>query len=207
MSASQTVGDPTADITSNCQLVLRERQARDCCWWDEARNCFHPDSTVNVGWFVGSGEEFVAGSARMAAAGGNTAHRLAAPIVHLNGIRAVVILGLVITSRAVIDGQELDLIADGRIVYRTERRNGQWRIAAMDCVYGRDTLTPAVPGQSLTIPPEELARFRPSYRMLAWSFTRRGIPVRDDLLGDDQPDRIREFHHETFTWAGLRPPE
>lgn len=87
----------TDDVVENCQLVLREREARDLCWWERARDCFHPDSTVNVGWFEGSGAEFVAGSAR------------------------------------------------------------------------------------------------------------RGIPVRSDLLGEDQPERVAAFFDEAFAWAGIDP--
>ncbi|MBO0848995.1 MAG: nuclear transport factor 2 family protein [Pseudonocardia sp.] len=195
----------TDDVVANCQLVQREREGRDLCWWEAARDCFHPDSIVNVGWFEGSGAEFVAGSARMAEAGGATAHRLAPPIVHLGDDRAVVLLAAVITSRAVVSGQELDLEADCRIVYRTERRDGHWRIAAMDCIYCRDTLTPAVPGEPFRVPADELASLRPSYRMLAWSFARRGIPVRSDLLGEDQPARVAAFLDSAFAWAGIDP--
>lgn len=195
----------TEDVVANCQLVLREREGRDLCWWQQARDCFHPDSTVNVGWFEGSGAEFVAGSARMAESGTATAHRLSPPIVHLGEGRAVVVLSAVITSRGMVNGQELDLEADGRIVYRTERRDGRWRIAAMDCIYCRDTLTPAVPGEPLRVPADELASLRPSYRMLAWTFGQRGIPVRSDLLGEDQPARIAAFFDDAFAWAGIGP--
>jgi SnoaL-like protein len=196
----------TADIAANAQLVLREREGRDRCWWAQALDCFHPDSTVNVGWFEGSGADFVAGSEKMAASGGGAAHRLAPPIVHLHGDRAVVVLGAVIISRAMIDGQELDLEADIRIVYRTERRKGVWRIANMDCVYERDRLTPAVLGRPFAVPESELKDLRPSYRMLAWSFGRRGIPVRGDLLGDDEPHQVDDFCQKAFAWAGLAYP-
>lgn len=196
------------DITAIAQLVLREREGRDRCWWAQALDCFHPDSTVNVGWFEGSGADFVAGSEKMAAGGGGASHRLAPPVVHLNGDRAVVFLGAVIISRALIDGQELDLEADIRIIYRTLRTHGTWRIVSLDCVYERDRLSPAVPGQWFTVPESELKELRPSYRMLAWSFRRRGIPVRGDLLGDDDPEQVDGFCREVFAWAGLTyPPE
>lgn len=191
------------DVVENCQLVLREREARDLSWWERARDCFHPDSTVNVGWFEGSGAEFVAGSARMAESGGGAEHRLSPPTVHLGTDRAVVVLPAMIISRAEVSGRELDLEADIRIVYRTERRDGRWRIAAMDCVYCRDTLTPTMPGQPLSIPADELASKRPSYRMLAWSFARRGIPVRSDLLGADEPERLAAFFDRAFAWADV----
>lgn len=196
----------TADVIANAQLVLREREGRDRCWWRQARDCFHPDSVVNVGWFEGSGADFVSGSEKMAAAGGDTAHRVAAPIVHLGRDRAVVVLGAVITSRSPIDGCELDLEAAVRIIYRTERREGTWRIAHMDCVYESDRLAPVIPGEAFQVPAEELAGLRPSYRMLAWSFRRRGIAVRDDLLGDDEPEAVEALQREAFSWAGLEPP-
>lgn len=194
------------DTTANVQLVLREREARDRRWWAEARDCFHPDSQVNVGWFKGTGFDFVAGSEKMARNGGNTAHRVASPIVHLGGDRAVVVLGALITSRAVIDNCELDLEAAVRLLYRTERRDSTWRIAHMDCIYEKDRLDPSVPGVTFQVPADELVGLRPSYRMLAWSFQRRGMSIRDDLLADDEPERVAAFERGVFAWAGLNPP-
>lgn len=42
--------------------------------------------------------------------------------------------------------------------------------------------------------------------MLAWSFARRGIAIRPDPLGDDEPEPIAAFHHDVFAWAGLPAP-
>jgi SnoaL-like protein len=206
--AARSADRAAAAVIDAAQLVLRERESRDLCWWQGARDCFHPDATVNVGWFHGPADEFVTGSARMAAAGGNTLHRLAPPVVHLGpgGNRAVVVLPATISSRATIDGVEADLNADVRIVYRVERRDGQWRIAHMDCIYGRDSLTAAVPGLNPAVPVQELTGLRPAYRMLAWSFARRGIPVRDDLLGDDRPHEVAAFFAAAFAWARLDDP-
>lgn len=206
--AADLAADRAAAVVDVAQLVLRERESRDLCWWRGARDCFHPDATVNVGWFHGPAAAFVTGSARMAAAGGNTLHRLAPPVVHLGpeGNRAVVVLPATISSRATIDGVEVDLDADCRIVYCVERRDGQRRIARMDCIYGRDTLTAAVPGLNPAVPLHELTGLRPAYRMLAWSFARRGIPVRDDLLGDDRSEAVAAFFGAAFAWAGLDGP-
>jgi hypothetical protein len=34
------------------------------------------------------------------------------------------------------------------------------------------------------------AGYRPSHRCLAWYLSRRGLPSRPDLLGDDQPEAV-----------------
>lgn len=197
-----------ADVIANTQLVLAEREARDRGWWEREADYFHPDSVVSVSWFHGSGKEFVAASKELSTGsiGDTTKHRLAPPVVHAGTDRAVVTMGAVLASRALVGGVELDLAGSVRFLYRTERREGRWRIVSLDCIYERDTLTPAIPGVQLVIDDAELAAFRPSYRMLAWSFTRRGIAVRDDLPGDDRPEGVKALYANHFAWAGLDIP-
>lgn len=116
------------------------------------------------------------------------------------GDRAFVELPACIEVRTEIDGVIADLVSCTRVIYRLERRAGEWRILALDCVYERDPLTPAVPGTRLSVPPEELAAYRAPYAILAWHVARRGYEVSDDLLGDDQPDRTAAFYTETLDW-------
>ncbi|MFJ8582929.1 nuclear transport factor 2 family protein [Micromonospora sp. NPDC093277] len=201
---ARSASPPFAGVVANTQLVLREREARDRGWWELARDCFHPDSTVAISWFSGSGPDFVAASRRLTAAGENTTHRLGPPVVHLGGARAVVVLPMTLNSRPVVDG--VDVTVGVRLLYRTERRRGRWRISAMSAIYERDALAPAVPGRSVPIAPGDLAGYRPSYRMLSWSFARQGIPVDQDLLGDDQPERVAAAYRDAFLWAGVPAP-
>lgn len=42
--------------------------------------------------------------------------------------------------------------------------------------------------------------------MLCWTFARRGIPVREDMLGDDHPAEVAPFYREAFAWAVLPEP-
>src|SRR5271168_27509 len=55
------------------QVVLREREARDRCWWAEMADCFHDESTVTISWFQGSGADFVAQSKAMTERGVSSA--------------------------------------------------------------------------------------------------------------------------------------
>lgn len=193
----------SADITAITQLILRERTSRDTAQWEAMRDCFHPDSRVRLSWFNGSGYEFVAGSIDMAERGMSAKHRVAPILVTLAGERAIASLTAIIDIPRIIDGVELILSAHGRFIYRAERRDGVWRIFGFDCIYMRDELTPAIPGQSIRIDPAEVEGFRPSYRNLAWCLRKTGYEVDQDLPGDDRPETVDALMRDIGDWAGL----
>jgi hypothetical protein len=86
-----------------------------------------------------------------------------------------------------LKGVELNLATYSRFLYRTERRNGRWGIMGFDAIYIRDELTPAIPGQSITIDKNDLKDFRPTYRMLSYYLASRGYAVDSNLAGEDRP--------------------
>lgn len=182
-----------ADIIEVSQVVLRERQARDRGWWDIMRGCYGPASTVRVSWFQGSGAEFVTRSQEMAGRGDNAVHRLHPPVVKVHGDRALVELPAGIELRTILQDVEVDLVSYARLSYRVQRDQGRWLLSALDPVYERDTLTPALPGAHLNVPAPELAALRPSYRMLAYVMRQRGYPIDETLYGDDRPDGVRQL--------------
>lgn len=182
------------------QVVLHERAARDQMWWDRMLEAFHDDAQVSLSWFEGSGAEFVAGSRAMAARGTVTRHRLGPPTAHVHGDRALVLLGSVVESYPVVDGVEAVLSAHTRLLFRVQRRAGQWHIRRIECVYERDEMHPAIPGGRLVVDPAEVAGFRASYRLLSWHLQRTGFPTRDDLPGADRPEQVLELHERCFGW-------
>ncbi|MGI5472989.1 nuclear transport factor 2 family protein [Streptomyces sp. CA-132043] len=189
-----------SDIDVVTQTVLLERQARDRGWWDRMRACYWPDSTVFLSWYRGDGPGFVAASEAMSGRGDASVHRLSPPAVQIVGDRAFVEVPAGIEVRTVVDDVAADLVSFTRIIYRLERRDGRWGITALDCVYERDTLSPAVPGRHIAIAPQDLAAYRAPYAILAWHLARRGYDVASDLLGDDRPDRTAAFYAETLEW-------
>jgi hypothetical protein len=40
---------------------------RDLAEWDQLRNLFHPDATIDITWFSGKASDFVDGSMKMSA--------------------------------------------------------------------------------------------------------------------------------------------
>ena len=193
----------SADITTITQLILRERESRDLGEWDTMRDCFHPDSTVKISWFNGSGYDFVDGSIDMAKRGMLAKHRLAPIRVMLAGDRAVASLTAIIDIPRVIDDVELVLSAHARLIYRVERRDGTWRIFSFDGIYMRDELTPAIPGQSIQIDPSEVAGLRPSYRNLAWCLIKTGYDVDPNLPGEDRPESVKVILDEVHAWLNM----
>ena len=195
-----------SDIDVITQLVLHERQGRDRGWWEQMGACFHPDSSVSLSWFSGSGPDFVARSRAMSESGLRPLHRLSPPVVHVSGQRGFVEVPASIEVRFPISGVEADLISYSRLLYRVEHHADGWRILSLTAVYERDTLAPAVPGTTLDVDVERFRRFRKPYRCLAYHISLRGQSAGDDLYGDDQPDRVNALYNEHRNWLHARPP-
>ncbi|TFC86369.1 nuclear transport factor 2 family protein [Cryobacterium sp. TMT4-31] len=182
------------------QVVLRERQARDRSWWPQMAATYWPDSRVHLTWYAGDGPGFVTASERMSHRGDRSVHRLSAPVVHRGGDRAWLELPAAIEVRSDVNDVPVDLVSYTRIGYRLERREDEWRIAALDVVYERDTIAAVLPGTQIDLPHHAFAGYRSSYAVLAWHLHRRGYDVSGDLLGDDQPGPRDEYYANTFAW-------
>lgn len=193
-----------ADIVAVTQLVLTERESRDLGRWDRMRECFHPDSRVRVSWFSGTGNEFVDGSIDMARRNVLAKHRLGPILVRLAGDRAVASLSAIIDIPAKLLGVDVQLSSHARFLYRAERRAETWRIISFDAIYVRDELTTAIPGLALPIKPEDLAAFRPTYRMLSYLLKTQGYAVNSTLPGEDRPETVTALEHEIYGWAGIQ---
>lgn len=189
-----------SDITDITQLILRERQGRDRGWWDQMRSAFRPDSVVRISWFTGSGQDFVARSQQMSGRGDLAVHRLGPPAVRLRGDRAHAEAAASVEMQIEFDGVRAHLVSFTRLNYRLVRAGGSWGIRSLDAIYERDTLTPALPGQSLAVGPSDVAGLRPSYGLLALHLRRQGYQIGTDLLGDDRPDDVGAFYAQVDTW-------
>jgi hypothetical protein len=197
---SVTAPRPELDGAVITRLVLHERQGRDRGWWDQMASTYWPDSRVDLSWYAGDGPGFVRASEAMSGRGDASVHRLSPPMVHVSGERGWAEVPAAIEVRTTIDSVLVDVVSCTRVGYRVERRAGVWKILPVDCVYERDTARAAVPGETFTVPASELARFRPSYAILAWHLDRRGYPVGSDLLGDDRPVERDAYYARTLEW-------
>ncbi len=202
--ASRTSAAPeqgsAVDAFVTTQVVLRERQCRDRGWWEEMDQTFWSDSTVRLSWYDGNGPGFVLGSKAMRERGQHTVHHVFAPVAQVRGTKAHVEVSAAILAPTTIDGIEAILTAHSRLNYRLERRNDEWRILSLDAIYEHTTLEPSVPGETITIPAQELAQYRASYAILAWQIARGGQSMSADQLGDDRPEVLDAFYSDMRDW-------
>jgi hypothetical protein len=195
-----------ADISSITQLILVERESRDLGRWVRMRECFHDNARISISWITGNADEFVNGSIDMAKRGVLAKHRLGPVLVRLGTNRAVASLGGAIDIPVKVDGIEAQLSSYARFMYPAERHaQGGWKLSGFYGVYMRDELVPTVPGQTLSVKPEDLAGFRASYRMLSYVLSRNAYVVNSELPGDDRPESVQALESELFDWAGVKP--
>jgi SnoaL-like domain len=195
-----------AEVSAVSQLVLRERFSRDFGLWEQMRDCFHDDSVVRISWITASGPEFVRRSKEMAERNVKASHRLGPILVTLSGDRAIAQVRAMIDIPFTLKGTEVIVSSHAHLLLRAERREGVWRLSGLDAVYLRDEIAPVMPGQTITVDPEEVRAFRPTYRLLSYCLASGGFPVRNDLAGIDRPDLLDVLIREIYGWAGLTPP-
>ncbi|WP_394938023.1 nuclear transport factor 2 family protein [Psychromicrobium sp. YIM B11713] len=193
------------EITEISQLILHERQGRDRGWWQQMREAFALDSAVKISWYRGDGPGFVTSSERMSGAGDTAVHRLSPPSIHLKGARAIAELSCGVELQVEIHGIPAHLISYARLNYRLHQEAAGWKVVQFDAIYERDTLTPAFPGDQLQIDKAEATKYRPSYALLAYYLRSQGYDVKDDLLGDDEPQRVELFYDELREWLEAEP--
>lgn len=189
-----------SDVTAVSQVVLRERQARDRGWWEQMRAAYWPDSRVDLSWYHGDGPGFVQGSKRQYDGGARPVHRLFAPVVEINGDKAFVEVATESFSRHVIGGKQALVTSAMRLNYRLEKRSGDWRILYMTPIYEHANAIPVTPGETISIPASELARYRSSYAVLSYALAQRGIAASLEELGDDRPEPVQKFYAATREW-------
>jgi hypothetical protein len=193
-----------ADVSAVTQLILTERESRDLGRWEDLGACYLPDSHVEISWISGTGAQFVAGSIEMARRGVRARHRLGPVRVRVQGARALASLAGVIDIPAEIEGVEFCLSSHARFLYPVERRDGQWGLMGFYGIYVRDEIITRIPGQRLPLLTQDLAAFRPSYRMLSWLLTRQGgYAVNNDLPGVDRPEAAAALEQKLLAWAGI----
>lgn len=197
----------TDDIVAITQLVVRERESRDCGFWNRMRDCFHADAEVNISWFRGTGHDFVTASMDMAARGMLAKHRLGPVLVTLNGSRALASLSAIIDIPEILDGKPFTLSAHCMMYYRVEQRAGVWRLASFEVVYRRDEFIPGILGQSTQLPLEQLAGYRASYRNLCYSLQLKGYTPNSELAGEDRPETVHALLAALYAWLDLPRPD
>jgi len=146
---------------------------RDLGEWDQLRELFHPDATVEITWFEGSAGDFIDGSQRMGASDLRTKHLITSPAITFNGDRALVQTNAMIVA----ENTALDLgcNAHNRFWDRVEKRDGVWRIARRESSYDMSCFT--FLGRVQEVDQETVRRYPREYAALAYLLERSGFHI------------------------------
>ncbi len=206
MNEQQQLNDVayTAEILDRvaiADIIQRERAARDSASWDEMASYYHPDSTVEVAWFKGSGADFVSGTKKNWRSSGNVNfHELGAAVVTLNGDRAIAEMACTLHGFYTRDGVDVTGTGYIRLLWRAQRLHGRWLIAGLRGLYIRDLLQPCNPNQRVVLDEAELATYRQSYRFLTATLKYLGRDPKNDLPGIDLPETVEALRAGETLW-------
>lgn len=202
MTAQSSVQDVDIETERTLFALARgERLARDTNDWEGLQNHYWPGARVRVTWFDGDISEFVASSRASVRPGTVSGFHTIDPVrAERRGNRALVESRGQILLRPKVENVECDLTSWCRFVAGFESRDGEWRMAWFDNIYVKDRIDPTNPTAHIEVDAELLSRGRVSYSWLSYTNHKRGIPVPDDLPGDDRPELVAQLWSNARAW-------
>jgi hypothetical protein len=148
---------------------------RDLGEWDQLRDLFHPDGTIEITWFEGLGSDFVDGSMRMGASDVRTKHMVGTPVVTFNPTATKAI----VETNAMIIGEHVKLnlgcVGHNRFYDMAEKRDGVWKLFRRQSIYDMASFT--FPLGVVDIDQQTVAKYPREYAALAYLLEKSGFPV------------------------------
>lgn len=187
------------DIAEISELVARERLFR-ARHNPEIADCYYPDATVATSWQQGPLSTFIGSDSKEVDPRFTIVGNISPAVVHLNEKRAYVELPTCTHMRIMVNGTLAQIESYRRLIYRVEKRNGEWKISQMTSINENDDLRPVIAGQDLHIKSSDLEGLRPSYQFLAYVRKAAGGDISNDLLGTDRPEDIDKLYTQAETW-------
>jgi hypothetical protein len=148
---------------------------RDLGEWDELRNLFHPDGTIEITWFEGLASDFVNGSMRMGASDLRTKHLIASPAITFNeaGDKAILETNAIIIAENV--KLNIGCECHNRFYDLAEKRDDVWKLFHRQSVYDIGTFT--FPFGPVEIDQAIVTKYPREYAALAYLLEQSGFPL------------------------------
>jgi hypothetical protein len=175
-------------------VILRERAARDAGLWSDMAALYHPDSSIDISWFNGTGAQFTLATEKMSAGPLYSFQQMGAAVIAIEGDRAIADSNCTVHAFTSLGG------VDVRPQWRARRSGARWLVAGLRALYIRDVLTHVNPQQVPQLEDKLLAGLRPSYRFIAHLMSKAGHVVRDDLPGVDKPETVAALRAAELQW-------
>lgn len=118
-------------ISKQAIYELAVRYMRGLDRWDSAllHSVFHPDATVDYGFFQGKASDFVNFAMNALSTHLANHHMIGQALIEVNGDQAAGEVYFQAFHRLLENGKENDFVVVGRYVDRYERRNGVWKMS------------------------------------------------------------------------------
>jgi hypothetical protein len=147
---------------------------RDTARWEELREIFHPDGTIEIGWFKGLFSDFVNASAKMHAGSAiRSRHTVAQPRLAIRNDRATAETNAILCG--VNDKLRLGFTVYSRYLDLVERRGGVWKISMRSNVF--DLAFFSYSGGPVEVDQRKLASHPAEYAPMAYVLEASGYPV------------------------------
>ncbi|AYN26034.1 PEP2 family protein [Buttiauxella ferragutiae ATCC 51602] len=148
---------------------------RDLGEWDQLRELFHPDGTIEITWFEGLGSDFVNGSMRMGASDLRTKHLIGSPAVTFNdaGDKAILETNAIIVAENV--KLNIGCECHNRFYDLAEKRDGVWKLFHRQSIYDIGTFT--FPLGPVAIDQAVVVKYPREYAALAYLLELSGFPL------------------------------
>ena len=182
------------------QLIISERLYRVTHRYEEHKNCFFEDATIRTSWQSGNVSSFVGNQPKESSGEEFNVNRCGGALIHLNKNRAFVEYPSTTIRTVKINGEIALLKSYMRLLYRVEKKFGEWKISELISINEADEIQAIIPGTDLKINPQDIKNLRSSYRWLAYVRKNNGGKIDDNLLGIDRPDEIKKIYDENLEW-------
>lgn len=163
------------------RMIERWAVWRDAGDWERFATVWHPEGIMMATWFQGPFAEFIRVTHEGWDKGVSILHFLGGTAVDIQGDRAIAQTKMTISQRGPIEGVTCDVVCMGRFYDFVVRHEGQWKLLHRQPIYEKDRIDPVVPGATLALDQNELARMPEGYRHLAYIQTRIGYQVKMDM--------------------------
>ena len=148
---------------------------RDLAEWEQLRNLFHPDGTIEITWFEGLASDFVDGSMRKGASDLRTKHLIALPRVTFNAFGNKAILET--NAMIIAENVKLNIGCEchNRFYDLAEKRDGVWKLFHRQSIYDMGSFT--FPQGPVEIERDVLTQYPREYAPLAYLLAKSGFPL------------------------------
>ena len=184
------------------QLLLNWGTWRDAGEFDKLRACYTEDATMVTSWFDGPASVFVDRSVEMRKhqpKDRGAMHVIGGTTAEVHGDRAFAETRITLLARSMVHDKLVDATVYGRFLDFMRKVNGDWRIQRRVPVYDKDFLQLVVPGETLSLDVERLAKQPFGFRHMAYVQSASGMTI-STTIPDPNSDEEKALYRSGQAW-------